>query len=107
MSSIHYEMRVKICCLMTSYLLFRTVFDLPCIDVETRGAKGHILPLKMKCNEMWLCTLIARLPPIILLCDVTHLPQRRGICHAQRGQSQPVADRLLLRDPSGGQSQPG
>ena len=41
MALIHYEMRVKICCLMTSYLLFRTVFDLPCIDVETRGAKGH------------------------------------------------------------------
>ena len=76
MASIHYEVRGKYVVIMTSYLLFRTVFDLPCIDVETRGAKGHILPLKMKCNEMWLCTLNTRLPPTLLLCDVVTISLR-------------------------------
>jgi len=108
MASIHYEVRVKICCLMTSYLLLRTVLDLPCIDVATRGRRGHILPLKMTCNEMWLCTLNASLPPVLLLCDVvTQLPQRRVICRAQRGQSQPVADQSIAERSQWGQSQPG
>ena len=60
----------------------------------------------MKCNGIWLCTPNARLPPILLLCDVvvTHLPQRRVIRHAQRGQSQPVADQSVAE---WDQSQPG
>ena len=101
-------MRVKICCLLTSYLLLRTVLDLPCIDVGTRGAKGTHSPFENEMNEIWLCTLNTRLPPTLLLCDVvTHLPQGRVICHAQRGQSQPVADQSIAEGSQWGQSQPG
>ena len=58
------------------------------------GQRGHISPLKMKCNKIWLCTPTSRLLPILLLCDVavTHLPQRCVIQHAQGGRSQPVTD---------------
>jgi len=82
---------------MTSYLLLRTVLDLPCIGV------GHILSLKIKCSEIWMCTLNTRLPPTLLLCDVvvTHLPQRRVI------QSQPRTDQSVAEGSQWGQSQPG
>ena len=62
----------------------------------------------MKCKEIWLCVPNARLPPTLLLCDVvTHLPQRRVIHHAQRGQSQPVVDQSVAEGSQWGQSQPG
>ena len=74
---------------MTSHLLLINSASLALHRCTNQRGKGARPPLKMKCNETWMCTPNARLPPILLLCDdvITHLLQRHVVCRAQRGQN--------------------